>query len=101
MVAHQQQHQRGRSDQQSTGAMQSMSQYAGEAMSRPKEMVEEYPISSMLLVFGVGMGLGVVLSQALIPSFHETTMTERMGRQLYDSMCNLTSAVQRGIKSYT
>jgi hypothetical protein len=72
-----------------------------EAMSRPTEMVQEYPISSMLVVFGVGLGLGVVASQALLPSFHEPTMSERMGRQLYDSMCNLSSAVQRGIKSYT
>lgn len=99
MVAHQQQHQRNRTGQRST--MESVSQYAGEAMARPKEMVEEYPISSMLVVFGVGIGLGVALSQALIPSFHEPTMSERMGRQLYDSMCNLTSAVQRGIKAYT
>jgi hypothetical protein len=71
------------------------------AVSRPTETVQEYPISSMLVVFGIGMGLGVMLSQALLPSFHEPTMTERMGRQLYDSMCNLTSAVQRGIQSYT
>ena len=78
-------------------AMESMS----EAMSRPAELVQEYPLSSLLVVFGVGMGVGVVLSQALLPSLHEPTMTERMGRQLYDSMCNLTSAVQRGIQSYT
>ncbi len=71
------------------------------AMSRPAEMVQEYPMSSMAVVFGVGVGLGVVLSQSILPSFHEPTMTERMGRQLYDSMCNLTSAVQRGIKTYT
>ncbi|MCI0362152.1 MAG: hypothetical protein L0211_27030 [Planctomycetaceae bacterium] len=72
-----------------------------EAMSRPTEMVKEYPVSSMLVVFSVGLGVGLVLSQALIPSFHESTMTERMGRQLYDSMCNLTSAMKRGIEAYT
>ena len=78
-------------------AMETVSQ----AMSRPTEMVQEYPLSSMVVVFGVGLGLGVVLSQSLLPSIHEPTMTERMGRQLYDSMCNLTTAVQRGIKTYT
>jgi len=72
-----------------------------EAASRPTEMVREYPMSSMMLVFGVGLGLGVVLSQAILPSFHEPTMSERMGQQLYDSMCNLTSAVKRGINTYT
>jgi hypothetical protein len=72
-----------------------------EAISRPKEMVQEYPVSSMLVVFSVGLGVGLVVSQALIPSFHESTMTERMGRQLYDSMCNLTSAMKRGIEAYT
>ena len=81
----------------SESTLQTMSQ----AISRPTEMVQEYPMSSMLLVFGAGLGVGVVLSQTLFPSFHEPTMSERMGHQLYDSMCNLTSAVQRGIKSYT
>jgi hypothetical protein len=71
-------------------AMSAMS----EAMTQPAEMVKEYPMSSMLLVFGVGLGLGVALSQVLVPAFHEPTMSERMSRQLYDSMCNLTSAVK-------
>ena len=72
----------------------------GQAVSRPTEMVQEYPMSSMMVVFGVGLGLGVVLSQAILPAFHEPTMSERMGQQLYDSMCNLTSAVKRGIHTY-
>ena len=67
------------------------------AATHPTEMVKEYPLSSMLVVFGVGMGVGVLVSQALIPSFHEPTMTERMGRQLYDSMCNLSNAVTRAM----
>ena len=72
----------------------------GEAMARPKEMVQEYPFSSILVVFGAGLGLGVVLSQALFPAFHEPTMSERMGGQLYDSMCKLTNAIQRGFQSH-
>lgn len=88
------------SKQQAERVMSSVKQ----AMSQPTEMVKEYPVSSMLVVFGVGMGLGVVLSQALIPSFHQPTMTERMGgmtermgRQLYDGMCDLTGALSRGL----
>jgi len=73
----------------------------GQAVARPTEMVKEYPMSSMMVVFGVGLGLGVVLSQAILPTFHEPTMSERMGQQLYDAMCNLTSAVKRGINTYT
>ena len=72
---------------------------ANEVLNRPVEMVQEYPLSSMLIVFSAGLGLGVVIGQALIPSFHEPTMTERMGRQLYDSMCSLSNAVSRPFHS--
>ena len=72
---------------------------ANEVLNRPVEMVQEYPLSSMLIVFSAGLGLGVVIGQALIPSFHEPTMSERMGRQLYDSMCNLSNAVSRTFHS--
>jgi hypothetical protein len=67
------------------------------AASRPTEMVKEYPLSSLMVVFGLGMGVGVVLSQVLLPAFHEPTMSERMGRQLYDSICNLSSAVSSSL----
>ena len=72
---------------------------ANEVLNRPVEMVQEYPLSSMLIVFSAGLGLGVVIGQALIPSFHEPTMSERMGRQLYDSMSNLSNAVSRTFHS--
>lgn len=72
---------------------------AKEALARPAEMVQEYPLSSMLVVFSVGLGIGVVIGQSLIPSFHEPTMSERMGRQLYDSMSNLSNAVTRAFHS--
>ena len=82
---------------QAQRAMSSTMSSMSEAMTRPREMVREYPVSSILLVFGIGMGLGVALSQALIPAFHEPTMSERMSRQLYDSMADLTSSVKRGL----
>ena len=71
---------------------------AQEALSRPAEMVQEYPLSSMLVVFSIGLGVGAIIGQSLIPSYHEPTMSERMGRQLYDSMCNLSNTVTRAFQ---
>lgn len=59
------------------------------AVNQPTEMVKEYPLSSMLVVFGVGLGVGVLIAQAvggpviraLSP---EPTLMERLGRQMYD-----------------
>jgi hypothetical protein len=82
---------------QAERAMSSTMSSMSEAMSRPREMVQDYPVSSMLVVFGIGMGIGVALSQAFVPAFHEPSMSERMGRQLYDGMCDLTSSVKRGL----
>lgn len=64
-----------------------------EALSKPAEMAREYPLSSMLLVFGTGLGVGVLLSQALAGPLHqmlqpEPTMTERLGRQMMDYLSN-------------
>jgi hypothetical protein len=78
-------------------AMSSTMSSVSDAMSKPTEMVQEYPVSSMLVVFGIGMGIGVALSQALIQAFHEPTMSERMTRQLYDGMNDLTSTVKRSL----
>lgn len=72
---------------------------ANEAMAKPKEMLHEYPLSSMLVVFGLGMGVGVIIGQALIPAYHEPTVSERMGRQLHDSMANLSNMVGRTFHS--
>jgi hypothetical protein len=64
------------------------------AVQRPKQAVEEYPISSMLVVFGVGLGVGVVLSQALcaplMRAFEpEPSFTEKLGRSMYDAMASM------------
>lgn len=93
MVTQQRKNQGQRAMSSTSSAMSSVS----DAMSKPTEMVQEYPVSSMLVVFGIGMGIGVALSQALIPAFHEPTMSERMTRQLYDGMNDLTSTVKRSL----
>jgi hypothetical protein len=64
--------------------MDPMNETFKEAIERPAELVKEYPVSSMLIVFSVGLGMGLLLSQALCsPMFEpEPTMTERWQRQL-------------------
>jgi len=58
-----------------------------EALERPVEMAREYPVSSMLVVFGVGLGVGVLLSQVACTSmYHEPTFSERLSRQIYDAV---------------
>ena len=61
------------------------------ALDQPVGMVKEHPLPSMLLMFGIGMGVGVVLAQAcssslLHLSHHEPTTTERISRQVYDAL---------------
>jgi len=66
-----------------------------EAMERPAEMVKEYPLPSMLLMFGVGLGVGVLLSQTvcstLLEAIEEPTMTEKVKRQVFDSLSHVMS----------
>jgi hypothetical protein len=64
------------------------------AARQPKQVVEEYPISSMLVVFGIGIGVGVVLSQALCEPIArawqpEPSFTEKLGRSMYDAMSSM------------
>jgi hypothetical protein len=68
-----------------------------EALEKPVEIAREYPLSSMLVVFGVGLGVGVLLSQVVAgPLAHlmepEPTMTERLGRQMLDYLSSTLPA---------
>lgn len=63
---------------------------ASSALSQPTEMVQEHPLSSMLVVFGIGLGVGVLLSQAIAEPVMrafapEPSMMEKLGRQIYDT----------------
>jgi hypothetical protein len=61
------------------------------ALDKPIEMAKEYPVSSMLVVFGVGLGVGVLLSQAVahLPyAAAEPTVSERLAKQIYDAVSN-------------
>lgn len=73
---------------------QRISENMWHAMEQPAEMVKEYPVSSMLLAFGVGLGIGVVIAQAAAGPLmhyarHEPTMSERLSRQIYDAVSSV------------
>lgn len=76
---------------QGGGNRQEQGQIAG-MMNKPGELVSEYPVSSVLLVFGVGLGVGFVLASALCESSMwqppEST-TQRWGRQLQDTFSHM------------
>lgn len=61
-----------------------------EAIEKPVELAREYPMASMLIVFGVGLGVGVIFSQFLCSStasfLHEPTFAERLSRQINDAV---------------
>jgi hypothetical protein len=63
--------------------MEQMNETLHHAMERPGELVKEYPVSSMLVLFGIGLGVGVLISQAMCSTMLEPeTTTERWQRQL-------------------
>jgi hypothetical protein len=62
-----------------------------EAMMHPTETVKEYPVSSMLVVFGVGIGVGVLLAQTLCDPMirawqPEPTMSEKMSQRVAEAL---------------
>lgn len=62
-----------------------------DAVDKPMELAREYPMSSMLVIFGVGLGVGLVLSQAVAAPLAnmmqpEPTMTEKLGQRVYEAI---------------
>ena len=78
-----------------------------EAMERPAELVKEYPLASMLLMFGMGLGVGVIVSQTICNSLlemaePEPNMTDKLRRQVYDALSHvLTPSMLRQVQNYT
>ncbi len=61
------------------------------ALEKPVEMAKEYPVASMMVLFGVGLGVGVLLGQSCsrLPYFApEQSTTERLTKQIYDAVAN-------------
>jgi hypothetical protein len=76
------------------------------ALERPAEVVQEYPMASMLLMFGIGLGVGVVVAQALSGTLaelaEESTMTDKVKRQAFDAISHvLTPSMMKQLQSYT
>lgn len=61
------------------------------AQSCSMEMIEEHPLTSLVVVFGVGMGVGLLLGQAVCESFgsmrgRPETTAEKLGCQIRDAL---------------
>ena len=71
-------------------------QCAGDMLCDPMETVKEYPVTSSLVAFGVGIGAGILLAKSLfvpepVPRGYlaQAEMTaERYGRQIMDAVRN-------------
>jgi hypothetical protein len=88
-----------------------MNEQFREAMERPTEMVREYPLASMLLMFGVGLGVGVVVSSAICSSLTEeeshsitksmSHVTDKVRHQVYDALSSVLSpSMLKQLQSY-
>jgi hypothetical protein len=70
------------------GQREGMMGQVAEAAQHPKQFLQDYPISTSFVCFGLGIGVGIVLAQALCEpisrAMHEPTMTERLGRSVQD-----------------
>jgi len=70
---------------------------ARDAVSVPDGVVSHYPLSSVLVVFGIGLGVGVVLESFLggpdtpPPSLGKRTelAAEKLGRQILDAIAGV------------
>jgi hypothetical protein len=67
------------------------------AVAIPEGLVSHYPLSSVLVVFGMGLGVGVALGSILggpvmpRPSFAQRTglAAEKLGRQMLDAIAGV------------
>lgn len=80
----------------------------GEAnvVAKAESCVSDYPVSSVLLVFGIGLGVGVAIASILAssaaspPSFGQRAeiAAEKLGRQMLDAMaCVLPQSLAKHV----
>lgn len=73
---------------------QSPMQCASDILCDPREAVKDYPVSSALVVFGVGIGAGVLLAKVLFAPeqgaqgyiAQAESAAERYGKQIMDAV---------------
>jgi len=65
-----------------------INEFATEAQDRASDLVKENPALSMLVVFGVGIGVGALIGEAvsMTRTRPSATMAERIGRQICDTL---------------
>jgi uncharacterized membrane protein SpoIIM required for sporulation len=90
-----------------TNRMNDQFREAMHAVQQPAQLFREYPLASMLLMFGMGLGVGVVVSQAVCSSLAEmepetSSMADKVRRQVYDALSNVVSpSILKQIQTYT
>jgi len=74
-----------------TQVTERVSERAGSITESSKEFVEEHALQSAFVVFGIGVGAGLVIASLLGESMQvrQTTMTQRLGQQMLDAMSNV------------
>ena len=70
------------------------------SMSSSRELIGEHPVSSTLLAFGMGLGVGVLIGQtiagALMQESHPSTRLESLSQQVCDAVRNaIPEAISR------
>jgi len=83
-----------------------LQEYFSQGCNQFREMVDHNPMSSVMLSFGVGLGVGVLLGSLLVPE-HQPTMSERtrmmadeLGNRIYDALAkSLPDTVGKFLKT--
>ena len=83
-----------------------LNQGVRETMERPTELVKEYPLSATMIAFGMGLGVGVLISQTLcstlVEAFEpEPNMTEKLRKQVYEAVNHVLSPAMKQFHHYT
>jgi hypothetical protein len=76
-----------RSNKESSSPTNRVTEHLREGYDSAAECVANHPASSMLVVFGAGLGLGILLGYVLSEPPHDERSTfARLGRNMLDSM---------------
>lgn len=82
-----------RTGSSSAGRMEEVKSYLGQGFQNVEGMVAKHPASSAFVVFGVGLGLGFILGNAIGTATHasrsrliDSRRAEKFGRQILDTI---------------